>query len=55
MIFQSPFFPVPPEHLPNRPDVEMIRAGEMRIGGFDVSAIAAEPSRRRARVSRPRA
>ena len=39
MLFRSPFFPVPPERLPNRPEVEMIRAGEMRVGGFDVSAI----------------
>ena len=38
-IFQSPFFPVPYEHLPNPPDVELIDAGEMRLGPFDVSSI----------------
>ena len=38
-IFQSPFFPVPYEHLPNPPDVELIDAGEMRLGSFDVSSI----------------
>ena len=39
VLFRSPFFPVPPERLPNRPDVEMIRAGDLRVGGFDVAAI----------------
>lgn len=39
-IFRSPFFPVPVEHLPNRPPIEVITAGEMRIGGFDLSAAA---------------
>src|SRR5919202_729552 len=38
-IFESPFFPVPYERLPNQPAVEMIRAGELEIGGFDMSAI----------------
>jgi phosphoribosyl 1,2-cyclic phosphodiesterase len=38
-IFRSPFFPVPVEHLPNRPAIEVIAAGEMRIGGFDLSAL----------------
>jgi phosphoribosyl 1,2-cyclic phosphodiesterase len=38
-IFQSPFFPVPYEHLPNPPDVELIEPGELRIGGMDLSAI----------------
>ena len=39
-IFRSPFFPVPVEHLPNRPRVEVIVPGEMRIGGFDLSALS---------------
>lgn len=38
-IFRSPFFPVPVEHLPNRPAIEVVRPGEMRIGGFDVTAV----------------
>ncbi len=38
-IFRSPFFPVPVEHLPNRPGIEVVTAGEMRIGGFDLSAM----------------
>ena len=37
-IFQSPFFPVPYEHLPNRPKVELVTPGDMQIGGFDISA-----------------
>ena len=39
-IFRSPFFPVPYDRLPNRPSVELITPGEMRIGGFELSAIA---------------
>jgi phosphoribosyl 1,2-cyclic phosphodiesterase len=39
-IFKSPFFPVPIEHLPNRPVVDVIEPGPMRIGGFDVEALA---------------
>ena len=38
-IFKSPFFPVPYEHLPNRPGVDVVEPGEMRIGGFDIAAI----------------
>ncbi len=38
-IFQSPFFPVPYEHLPNPPDVELIDTGEIRLGGFELTAI----------------
>ena len=38
-IFRSPFFPVPVEKLPNRPGIEVVTAGEMRIGGFDLSAM----------------
>jgi len=38
-IFQSPFFPVPYEHLPNRPAVEMMRSSEIAIGPFELSTI----------------
>ncbi len=38
-IFRSPFFPVPVEYLPNRPTVDIISPGEMRIGGFEISAM----------------
>ena len=38
-LFRSPFFPVPPDRLPNRPEVEMIRAGVLTIGPFELSAI----------------
>lgn len=40
MIFRSPFFPVPYEHLPNRPHIELIGPGQFRIGVFELSAIA---------------
>jgi phosphoribosyl 1,2-cyclic phosphodiesterase len=39
-IFASPFFPVPIEHLPNRPAIEVIEPGPIRIAGFDIEAIA---------------
>lgn len=38
-IFESPFFPVPYEHLPNPPDVELIEEGELRLAGMDITAI----------------
>ena len=38
-IFRSPFFPVPVDRLPNRPTVDIIRPGDLRIGGFEISAI----------------
>jgi phosphoribosyl 1,2-cyclic phosphodiesterase len=39
-VFQSPYFPVPYEHLPNRPEVELLaQPGEFSIGGFDVSSV----------------
>lgn len=37
-IFGSPFFPVPVQHLPNRPKIEFIGPGARSIGGFQVSA-----------------
>ena len=39
-LFRSPFFPVPPNHLPNRPAVEMIHGGELAIGPFELTAVA---------------
>ena len=39
-IFRSPFFPVPYERLPNRPTVQLIEEGDVRLGGLEVSAIA---------------
>lgn len=38
-LFRSPFFPVPPEQLPNRPQPEMIRPGELTIGAFELTAL----------------
>ena len=38
-LFRSPFFPVPPEHLPNRPEIQMITAGGLTAGPFELSAI----------------
>lgn len=38
-IFRSPFFPVPVDRLPNRPAIEIIEAGKMTIGGFEISAL----------------
>ena len=38
-IFQSPFFPVPYEHLPARPAVKLVKTGSMRIRGFEIDAI----------------
>jgi phosphoribosyl 1,2-cyclic phosphodiesterase len=36
-IFESPYFPVPFEQLPNRPSVTLVQPGEVEIGGFRVS------------------
>jgi phosphoribosyl 1,2-cyclic phosphodiesterase len=38
-IFRSPFFPVPYEHLPNRPGITLINPGALTIGGFEISAL----------------
>lgn len=38
-IFRSPFFPVPVDRLPNRPLIDVIQAGEIKVGSFDISAI----------------
>lgn len=38
-IFRSPFFPVPADRLPNRPEIDIIGPGEFEVGGFQVSAI----------------
>ncbi len=39
-VFRSPFFPVPYQHLPNRPRVELAQAGDVPIPGFEVTALA---------------
>jgi phosphoribosyl 1,2-cyclic phosphodiesterase len=38
-IFKSPFFPVPYQHLPNKPKVQMVQAGKLSVGGFEVEAL----------------
>jgi len=38
-MFKSPFFPVPYEHLPNKPKVRMVEAGKVDVPGFDVTAL----------------
>jgi phosphoribosyl 1,2-cyclic phosphodiesterase len=38
-MFKSPFFPVPYEHLPNKPRVAMVEAGTVQIPGYTVSAV----------------
>jgi phosphoribosyl 1,2-cyclic phosphodiesterase len=37
-IFQPPFFPVSFGQLPARPDLHMVRSGDISIGGFDIRA-----------------
>jgi phosphoribosyl 1,2-cyclic phosphodiesterase len=39
IMFRSPFFPVPYQHLPNRPRVELVKDGELNIPGFEISAL----------------
>ena len=38
-IFRSPFFPVPYDGLPNKPQVEMVSPGRVRVPGFAIAAI----------------
>ena len=38
-MFKSPFFPVPYEHLPNKPRVQMVEPGKVDIPGFEVSSL----------------
>jgi ribonuclease BN (tRNA processing enzyme) len=38
MMFRSPFFPVPYQHLPNRPRLELVQRGELAIPGFEITA-----------------
>ena len=54
MMFRSPFFPVPYQHLPNRPRVELVKRGELAIPGIRDHALPLQSSRRRARVSHSR-
>lgn len=39
-IFRSPYFPVPLEHLPNRPRIELIQPGPVAVEGFEIEALA---------------
>ena len=38
-LFRSPFFPVPPEQLPNRPTLDMID-GSLTFGRFELETVA---------------
>jgi phosphoribosyl 1,2-cyclic phosphodiesterase len=38
-IFKSPFFPVPYQHLPNRPNVQMVQPGRLDVPGFEIAAL----------------
>jgi phosphoribosyl 1,2-cyclic phosphodiesterase len=38
-IFKSPFFPVPYQHLPNKPRIQMVDPGVVDVPGFSVSAL----------------
>ena len=38
-VFKSPFFPVPYQHLPNKPAVRLIGVGRVDVEGFDVRSI----------------
>jgi len=38
-MFKSPFFPVPYQHLPNKPQVQMVQPGVLSIPNFDIAAI----------------
>lgn len=38
-IFRSPFFPVPYDHLPNRPTVQVIDTAPLRIGPFEITSM----------------
>jgi phosphoribosyl 1,2-cyclic phosphodiesterase len=39
-IFGSPYFPVPFDHLPSRPQVRLVNTGSIEVGGFRVSVQA---------------
>jgi len=38
-LFNSPFFPVPYRHLPNKPAMRMVEPGEVDVTGFAISAL----------------
>ncbi|HEX5476203.1 MAG TPA: MBL fold metallo-hydrolase [Vicinamibacterales bacterium] len=38
-LFESPFFPVPYSHLPNRPAIEHVQPGACTIGSFEIDAL----------------
>lgn len=35
-MFDKPFFPIPYDRLPSRPDIQMVTTGETTINGFDI-------------------
>jgi phosphoribosyl 1,2-cyclic phosphodiesterase len=38
-IFRSPFFPVPYQHLPNKPKVRMVQHGTVDLPGFEIKSL----------------
>jgi phosphoribosyl 1,2-cyclic phosphodiesterase len=38
-IFKSPFFPVPYDHLPNKPKVVMVGPGKLDLPGFEIESL----------------
>lgn len=38
-MFKSPFFPVPYQHLPNKPKVRMVEPGKVDVHGFEVTSV----------------
>jgi len=38
-MFKSPFFPVPYEHLPNKPRIEMVDPGGVTVPGFSIASL----------------
>jgi phosphoribosyl 1,2-cyclic phosphodiesterase len=38
-LFNSPFFPVPYNHLPNKPKVRMVEPGPLAVTGFEMTAL----------------
>jgi phosphoribosyl 1,2-cyclic phosphodiesterase len=38
-MFKSPFFPVPYQHLPNKPRVQTVEPGKVDITGFEVTSL----------------
>src|SRR5687767_952812 len=38
-MFEAPFFPVPYDRLPSRPEINMVTTGETTINGFEISVL----------------